>query len=215
MIPFFPKKEYDSAYEIPYEKLYAEGIRGIVFDIDNTLVLPDAPSDLRSRELFRRLHETGFRKPALFPITAKSAWRRLPMRWILLYVCKAGKAFRKGFLKALGLMEDGKKKYGFRGRPAFYGYLGFQQGRHNAVPRKAHDKEGRNPDHTETDSGKTVSFFYITVPGRKTDDNRKIKGMRTDSKSDRTQPVPASSEHDFGKDGRGHGLCSAFRWKRI
>ena len=35
---FFPDKYLDSAYVVNYEKLYQEGYRGILFDIDNTLV---------------------------------------------------------------------------------------------------------------------------------------------------------------------------------
>lgn len=34
----YPKYYYPSIYHIPYHKLYDEGYRGIVFDIDNTLV---------------------------------------------------------------------------------------------------------------------------------------------------------------------------------
>ena len=35
MNPFFPEEEYPDTYEIPFEKLYEMGIRGIIFDIDN------------------------------------------------------------------------------------------------------------------------------------------------------------------------------------
>ena len=35
---FFPDEYLDSAYAVNYEKLYQEGYRGILFDIDNTLV---------------------------------------------------------------------------------------------------------------------------------------------------------------------------------
>ena len=61
MNPFFPEEEYPDTYVIPYEKLYEMGIRGIIFDIDNTLVPPDAPADTRSRELFRRLRAIGLK----------------------------------------------------------------------------------------------------------------------------------------------------------
>ena len=35
---FFPDEYMASTYVIPFEKLYKEGYRGIIFDIDNTLV---------------------------------------------------------------------------------------------------------------------------------------------------------------------------------
>ena len=35
---FFPDEYVASTYVIPFEKLYEEGYRGVIFDIDNTLV---------------------------------------------------------------------------------------------------------------------------------------------------------------------------------
>ena len=58
---FWPERVAKSAFTIPYEQLYEEGIRGIVFDIDNTLTLPDAPADEACRELFRRLGDIGLK----------------------------------------------------------------------------------------------------------------------------------------------------------
>ena len=42
---FFPDVYMDSTYVIDFEKLYKEGIRGVIFDIDNTLVPHGAPAD--------------------------------------------------------------------------------------------------------------------------------------------------------------------------
>lgn len=57
---FFPDSRMDSAYEIDYEGLYREGYRGLIFDIDNTLVPHGEPPDARSIQLFERLHKIGF-----------------------------------------------------------------------------------------------------------------------------------------------------------
>ena len=35
---FYPDEWLDSAYDIDYEGLYESGFRGLIFDIDNTLV---------------------------------------------------------------------------------------------------------------------------------------------------------------------------------
>ena len=35
---FYPDVYLESAYEIDFEQLYREGYRGVIFDIDNTLV---------------------------------------------------------------------------------------------------------------------------------------------------------------------------------
>ena len=57
---FYPKEYRDSTYGIDFEELYRRGYRGILFDIDNTLVPHDAPATQESVELFRRLHAIGF-----------------------------------------------------------------------------------------------------------------------------------------------------------
>ena len=58
---FFPDEYLDSAYGIDYEKLYKEGYRGLLFDIDNTIVPHGAPADDRAKKLFEKLRALGFR----------------------------------------------------------------------------------------------------------------------------------------------------------
>ena len=58
---FFPDEYVDSAYGIPFEELYRKGYRGIIFDVDNTLVPHGAPADDRAKELFARLKDLGFK----------------------------------------------------------------------------------------------------------------------------------------------------------
>ncbi len=57
----YPKEYLPSAYAIDYEKLYEQGYRGIIYDVDNTLVPHGAPADERAKELFHRLHTLGYR----------------------------------------------------------------------------------------------------------------------------------------------------------
>ena len=46
---FYPGEYVDSTYEIDFDALYREGYRGIIFDIDNTLVPHGAPADERAK----------------------------------------------------------------------------------------------------------------------------------------------------------------------
>ena len=48
---FYPDEDVASAYDIPYDALYKKGIRGVIFDVDNTLVPHDAPADERAKNL--------------------------------------------------------------------------------------------------------------------------------------------------------------------
>ncbi len=50
---FFPDEYLDSAYGIDYEKLYKEGYRGLLFDIDNTIVPHGAPADDRAKNCLK------------------------------------------------------------------------------------------------------------------------------------------------------------------
>ena len=49
---FYPGEYLDSTYVIDFDRLYEEGYRGIIFDIDNTLVPHGAPADERACALF-------------------------------------------------------------------------------------------------------------------------------------------------------------------
>ena len=57
---FYPGEYLDSTYVIDFEKLYKEGIRGVIFDIDNTLVPHGAPADPEAVRLFQQLRDIGF-----------------------------------------------------------------------------------------------------------------------------------------------------------
>ena len=91
---FYPKKYMDSTYEIDFEELYQKGYRGILFDIDNTLVPHDAPATRQSVELFERLHAMGF---ATCLISNNKEPRVTPFAEAMNtpYVYKAGKPSRR------------------------------------------------------------------------------------------------------------------------
>lgn len=57
---FYPGEWVHSTYDIDFESLYQKGYRGLIFDIDNTLVPHGAPADERAIALFARLKAIGF-----------------------------------------------------------------------------------------------------------------------------------------------------------
>ena len=57
---FFPDRYVASTYVIDFERLYERGYRGLIFDIDNTLVPHGEPADERAVRLFERLKGIGF-----------------------------------------------------------------------------------------------------------------------------------------------------------
>ena len=56
---FYPNEYLDSVYDIDFEMYYKQGIRGIISDIDNTLVPHGAPATEEIVALFDKIHKLG------------------------------------------------------------------------------------------------------------------------------------------------------------
>lgn len=97
---FYPDYEVDSAYEIDYEKLYNEGYRGIIFDIDNTLVPHGAPADERAIALFQRLKGIGY-QVMLLSNNKEPRVKLFNDSVNAKYIFKAGKPGRAGYERAM------------------------------------------------------------------------------------------------------------------
>jgi HAD superfamily phosphatase (TIGR01668 family) len=100
---FYPKRIADSAYSINYKKLYEEGYRGIIFDIDNTLVEHGADADKRAVELIDMLKKLGF-KICLISNNKEERVARFNKKINVKYIFSAGKPARKNFIKAMHLL---------------------------------------------------------------------------------------------------------------
>lgn len=100
---FYPDYDIDSAYDIDYEKLYGQGYRGVIFDVDNTLVPHGAPADERAIELFRRLREIGY-QAVLLSNNKEPRVKSFNDQVKAKYIYKAGKPGRGGYEKAMEMM---------------------------------------------------------------------------------------------------------------
>ena len=100
---FYPDYEAESAYEIDYQGLYRKGYRGIIFDIDNTLVPHGAPADERAMALFSYLHELGY-ATLLLSNNKEPRVKSFAGQVDSPYRHKAGKPGREGYLKAMERM---------------------------------------------------------------------------------------------------------------
>ena len=56
---FYPDEYLDSTYSIDFAEQAKKGYRGVLFDIDNTLVPHGAPADQKAKALFAHLRELG------------------------------------------------------------------------------------------------------------------------------------------------------------
>ena len=120
---FYPDKYIVSTYQINFDRLYEQGYRGIIFDIDNTLVEHGAPADERSIALFRHLKELGFR----IMLLSNNKEPRVKMfndAVQVQYLFKAGKPGKAGYEQAMKKL--GCREHAVCRRPAVYGCLGSQ-----------------------------------------------------------------------------------------
>ena len=100
---FYPKELAESSYAIDYEKLYEEGYRGIIFDVDNTLVAHGADASPRAINLFIRLKQIGF-QTCLISNNSDERVRRFNKEIRTNYIYKANKPFTKNYFKAMKIM---------------------------------------------------------------------------------------------------------------
>jgi len=119
MIQFlFPDEDHASAYDVPYDRLYSEGIRGLIFDIDNTLVPHGAPADRRSIDLFRRLHAAGF-KTCLISNNDERRVKPFADAVHSQFKADAAKPLPGGYKAAMNIMGTGKAETAFIGDQIF------------------------------------------------------------------------------------------------
>lgn len=106
----YPTKTLGSVFELPVDALKASGIKGIIFDIDNTLVPYDEaePTDAIIT-FFEQLREKGF-KIALVSNNSEDRVIKFNERLKVLTLHKAQKPMTKSFVKALKMMECDKNE---------------------------------------------------------------------------------------------------------
>ena len=100
---FYPDEYVDSTYEIDFDKLYTEGYRAVIFDIDNTLVPHGAPADERSLALFKRLKKLGM-STLLLSNNKEPRVKSFADAVSSQYIYKANKPSTKNYRAAMELM---------------------------------------------------------------------------------------------------------------
>ena len=100
---FYPDYYAESAYVIPYDILYQKGVRGLLYDIDNTLVEHDEDATDRAVELLGRLKSMGF-SITLLSNNNEERVARFNRRAQVDYIYKAGKPSPKSYQKAMEQM---------------------------------------------------------------------------------------------------------------
>lgn len=120
---FYPYAYVDSVFDIDYEKLYGLGYRGIVFDIDNTLVHHGDASTPKVDKLFEKIHSIGL-KTLLLSNNSEERIQSFIRNIDTPYIYDAKKPETDGYYEAVKLLGFGKNEIIFVGDQIFTDILG-------------------------------------------------------------------------------------------
>ncbi len=106
---FYPYEYVESIFAIDYHKLYQMGYRGIIFDIDNTLVHHGDDSTPEIDALFQEIHKIGL-KTLLLSNNDTERIERFNQNIDSLYIPDADKPNTSNYYKALTMLNLPKEK---------------------------------------------------------------------------------------------------------
>jgi len=138
---FYPDAYVASTYKIPFEELYERGYRGLIFDIDNTLVPHGAPADERAKKLFARLEAIGF-QTCLISNNQEPRVKMFNEDIQTNYIFNAHKPSRKNYVEAMRIMETNLDNTIFVGDQLFTDVYGAKRtGIKSILVKPIHPKE--------------------------------------------------------------------------
>lgn len=120
---YYPSAYVDSVFDVDYAKLYKLGYRGIIFDIDSTLVPHGNDSTPEVDALFQRIHAAGL-KTILLSNNDDARVKRFIRNIDTLYICDAEKPARSGYLKAVNKLGIKKHQAVYIGDQLFIDIVG-------------------------------------------------------------------------------------------
>lgn len=138
---FYPDQLISSTYQIDFQRFYQKGYRGVIFDVDNTLVPHGAEADERSIRLFKELKKIGF-QTMLLSNNKEERVKRFNNKIQTNYIYKAGKPGKNNYLKAMEQMGTTMQNTLFVGDQLFTDIWGAKRvGIYSILVEPIHPKE--------------------------------------------------------------------------
>lgn len=138
---FYPKESIGSAYEIDFDSLWKQGYRGVIFDIDNTLVPHGAPADEKAKKLFAHLKKLGM-EVCLLSNNKEPRVAMFNEEIGVHTIHKGGKPNPNGYKKAMALMGTEERNTLFVGDQLFTDVWGANRaGIYSILVKPIHPKE--------------------------------------------------------------------------
>lgn len=136
----YPDTYLDSVDDIDFEMYYKKGIRGIVSDIDNTLVPHGAPADEHIIKVFEKIHGMGI-DTCLISNNKKLRVEPFAKAVNSKFIYDAHKPSRGSYKKAMELMNTDKESTLFIGDQIFTDIWGANRTGIETVMLKQIDKK--------------------------------------------------------------------------
>ena len=136
----YPDTYLDSIDDIDFEMYYKKGIRGIVSDIDNTLVPHGAPADEHIIKVFEKIHGMGI-DTCLISNNKKLRVEPFAKAVNSKFIYDAHKPSRGSYKKAMELMNTDKESTLFIGDQIFTDIWGANRTGIETVMLKQNDKK--------------------------------------------------------------------------
>lgn len=138
---FFPDEYVISTYVIPFEQLYEQGYKAVIFDVDNTLVPHGEPADARAKKLFDRLAQIGYHC-CLLSNNKEPRLKKFNEEIQVEYIFNAKKPSTKNYLAAMKRMGSDTRNTLFVGDQLFTDVWGAKRaGIHNILVKPIHPRE--------------------------------------------------------------------------
>lgn len=115
---FYPKKHVDSVWDMDFQMYYDQGIRGVIFDIDNTLVPHGEAATRQTVELFRKLNEIGL-DTCLISNNQEPRVTSFALAVHSKFIYDAHKPAKKNYIKAMEMMNTDQSSTIFIGDQLF------------------------------------------------------------------------------------------------
>ena len=120
---FYPYEYVESVFSIDYQKLYDKGYKGVIFDIDNTLVHHGEDSTREVDELFKVIQNIGL-KTLVLSNNNEARVKKFLENIESLYICDAEKPDISNYLKSLEMLDIKKEEAVVIGDQIFTDILG-------------------------------------------------------------------------------------------
>lgn len=137
---FYPKEYVNSVWDVDFQMYYEQGIRGVIFDIDNTLVPHGHPATDESIQLFDKIHKIGL-QTCLISNNNEQRVKPFAEAMHTKYVSNAHKPSTKNYKKAVEIMGTRKGTTIFVGDQIFTDIYGANRAGIQSVLVKQIDKK--------------------------------------------------------------------------